>query len=163
MKALLLNLLICFIGSLLALGCFVGIVLLFDSDDDETSAPLDKKVIAYFDAHDISYEVLADDLYSFSYNDHKYFWEYYPKDECFLRIISQWENDITDRTKLLELANQLEYERKCIKIILKDDNSMSFSIEYYVSRDCDIDSILTRSLELMENSIQKTLEKKEEL
>lgn len=140
----------------------MGIFTLFD-DDEQTDAPLDKKVIAYFDANDISYEELDSDLYSFSYNNHKYLWRYYLEDKLYLRIISSWENELTDRGKLLELTNQMENKLKCIKIVVEDDNSISFSVEYYVSRDSDIDIILSRSLELMESAIQETLDKKKEL
>ena len=139
----------------------MGIFTLFD-DDEQTDAPLDKKVIAYFDANDISYEELDSDLYSFSYNNHKYLWRYYLEDKLYLRIISSWENELTDRGKLLELTNQMEDKLKCIKIVVEDDNSISFSVEYYVSRDSDIDGILSRSLELMESAIQETLDKKKE-
>lgn len=161
MKTSLQHLLISFIGSLLALACFMGIFTLFD-DDEQTDAPLDKKVIAYFDANDISYEELDSDLYSFSYNNHKYLWRYYLEDKLYLRIISSWENELTDRGKLLELTNQMEDKLKCIKIVVEDDNSISFSVEYFVSRDSDIDGILSRSLELMESAILETLDKQKE-
>lgn len=169
MKTSLQHLLISFIGSLLALACFVGIALLFDNDDDETSVPLDEKVIAYFDAQGILYEKVEleespDDLYRFSYNGNNYLWQYYPDDKLFLRIVKTFETtpeiDSTDREKLFELYNQMEHKLKCIKIVLSDD-CFYFSIECYVSRDGDIDNILSRSLDLLEDCIQETREEME--
>lgn len=171
MKTSLQHLLISFIGALLAIACFVGIVRLFNNNDEEINEPLDEKVIAYFDAQDISYEKLeiedtTDDLYSFSYNGNKYIWQYYPDDKSFLRIIKTYDispqMDANGRVKFLELFNQIERKLKCIKIVLRDD-WIYFSIECYVSREGDIDNILSRSLDLLEDCIDDTLEKMENL
>lgn len=169
MKTSLQHLLISFIGALLAIASFGGIVRLFNSNDEETREPLDEKVIAYFDDQGISYEKLeledmTDDLYSFSYNGNKYLWQYYPDDKSFLRIIKTYdisfEMDANGRVKLLELFNQMERKLKCVKIILRDD-WIYFSIECYVSRDGDIYNILSRDLDLLEDCVDETLEKME--
>ena len=147
MKTSLQHLLISFIGSLLALACFIGILQLIDNYNDETSVPLDEKVIAYFEDQEISYEKLeiedtTDDLYSFSYNGNKYIWQYYQDDKSFL------------------LINQMERKLKCVKIVLRED-WIYFSIECYVGRDGDIDNILSRGLDLLEDCIDETLEEME--
>lgn len=165
MKTSLQHLLISFIGALLAIASFGGIIRLFHNNDEETREPLDEKVIAYFEDQDISYEKLefedmTDDLYSFSYNGNKYLWQYYPDDKSFLRFIKTYdishEMDSTDRLKLLELFNQMERKLKCVKLVLRDD-WIYFSIECYVSRDGDIENILSRSLDLLEDCIDDTL------
>ena len=165
MKTLLQYLLVSFIGALLALASFGGIISLFNNDEEEIIEPLDEKVIAYFEAQDISYEKLeiedtTDDLYSFSYNGNKYIWQYYPDDKSFLRILKTYnlssETDSSVRVKFLELFNEMERKLKCIKIILRDD-WIYFSVECYVSRDGDIDNILSRSLDLLEDCIDDTL------
>ena len=165
MKTLLQYLLVSFIGALLALASFGGIISLFNNDEEEIIEPLDEKVIAYFEAQDISYEKLeiedtTDDLYGFSYNGNKYIWQYYPDDKSFLRILKTYnlssETDSSVRVKFLELFNEMERKLKCIKIILRDD-WIYFSVECYVSRDGDIDNILSRSLDLLEDCIDDTL------
>jgi len=167
MKTTLQHLLISFIGSLLALACFIGILQLIDNYNDETSVPLDEKVIAYFEDQEISYEKLeiedtTDDLYSFSYNGNKYIWQYYQDDKSFLRIIKtydiSYEMDSTARVKCLELINQMERKLKCVKIVLRED-WIYFSIECYVSRDGDIDNILSRGLDLLKIVLMKHLRK----
>ena len=169
MKTSLQHLLISFIGALLAIASFGGIVRLFNSNDEETREPLDEKVIAYFDDQGISYEKLevedtTDDLYSFSYNSNRYIWQYYPDDKSFLRIIKTYdipfEMDSTARFKFLELINQMERKLKCVKIVLRED-WIYFSIECYVSRDGDIDNILSRGLDLLEDCVDETLEEME--
>ncbi|MBO6075270.1 MAG: hypothetical protein J6P74_09100 [Paludibacteraceae bacterium] len=169
MKTLLQHLLISFIGALLAIASFGGIIRLFHNNDEETREPLDEKVIAYFDAQGISYEKLdfedfSDDLYSFSYNGNKYIWQYYPDDKLFLRILKTYE--ITPemnqkvRVQFLERLNQIERKLKCVKIVLRDD-WIYFSIECYVSRGGDIENVLSRSLDLLEDCIDETLEEME--
>lgn len=169
MKTSLQHLLISFIGSLLALACFIGILQIIDNFNDETSEPLDEKVIAYFEDQGISYEKLevedtTDDLYSFSYNGNRYIWQYYSDDRSFLRIIKTYdisfEMDSTARFKFLELINQMERKLKCVKIVLRED-WIYFTIEGYVSRDGDIDNILSRGLDLLEDCVDETLEEME--
>lgn len=156
MKPIIKNILAGFAGSLVSIAVFIGVLLCIDKiqehQEEKDKLPLNEKVLAYLDKHNIPYEEVDTFTYVFTYNDDKYFYLYDPEDPEYMLIMSSWgaiEN--TNYHALLETANELQWKKKFIKIRV-DDNRIVFTIEQLVNAQAEIDEALTRWLKVLNST-----------
>ena len=168
MKPIIKNILAGFAGSLVSIALFIGVIWCIDKfqehQEEKANLPLNEKVLAYLDKHDIPYEEVDTFTYVFTYNDDKYFYRYDPEDPEYMLIISSWAIRNNNYHALLETANELQWKKKFIKIRVENDRVV-FSIEQLVDVQAEIDEAFTRWLNVLtstaiELSIRADLENK---
>lgn len=155
MKPIIKNILAGFAGSLVSIALFIGVLLCIDKiqehQEEKDKLPLNEKVLAYLDKHDIPYEEVDTFTYVFTYNDDKYFYIYDPEDPEYMLIISSWSINNCNYLSLLEATNELQWEKKFIKI-RADKDCMVFSIEQFVDAQAEIDEALTQWLKVLNST-----------
>lgn len=168
MKPIIKNILAGFAGSLVSIAVFIGVLWCIDKiqehQEEKANLPLNEKVLAYLDKHDIPYEEVDTFTYVFTYNDDKYFYIYDPEDPEYMLIMSSWVIRNNNYHALLETANELQWKKKFIKIKVEND-CVVYSIEQLVDVQAEIDEALTRWLKVLtstaiEFSIRADLENK---
>lgn len=151
MKPIIKNILAGFAGSLVSIALFIGVLLCIDKiqehQEEKANLPLNEKVLAYLDKHDIPYEEVDTFAYIFTYNDDIYFYRYDPEDPEYMFIMSSWAIR-NNYHALLETANELQWKKKFIKIRVENDRVV-FSIEQLVDVQAEIDEALTRWLKVL--------------
>ena len=168
MKPIIKNILAGFAGSLVSIALFIGVIWCIDKiqehQEEKANLPLNEKVLAYLDKHDILYEEVDTFAYKFTYNDDIYFYRYDPEDPEYMFIMSSWAIENTNYHALLETANELQWKKKFIKIKVEND-CVVYSIEQLVDVQAEIDEAFTRWLKVLtstaiELSIRADLENK---
>jgi len=152
MKPIIKNILAGFAGSLVSIALFIGVLWCIDKfqehQEEKAKLPLNEKVLAYLDKHNIPYEEVDTFTYVFTYNDDKYFYIYDPEDPEYMLIISSWSINNGNYHSLLEATNELQWKKKFIKIKVENDRVV-YSIEQLVDVQAEIDEALTRWLKVL--------------
>ena len=152
MKPIIKNILAGFAGSLVSIALFIGVIWCIDKlqehQEEKDKLPLNEKVLAYLDKHNIPYEEVDTFTYVFTYNDDKYFYLYDPEDPEYMLIISSWSINNDNYHSLLETANELQWKKKFIKIRVENDRVV-FSIEQLVNAQTEIEEAFTRWLKVL--------------
>lgn len=155
MKPIIKNILAGFAGSLVSIALFIGVIWCIDKfqerQEEKDKLPLNEKVLAYLDKHDIPYEEVDTFAYKFTYNDDIYFYIYDPEDPEYMLIMSSWAIENTNYHALLETANELQWKKKFIKIKVENDRVV-YSIEQLVGVQAEIDEALTRWLKVLNST-----------
>ena len=155
MKPIIKNILAGFAGSLVSIALFIGVIWCIDKfqehQEEKDKLPLNEKVLAYLDKHDIPYEEVDTFTYVFTYNDDKYFYIFDPEDPEYMLIISSWSINNDNYLSLLEATNELQWKKKFIKI-RADKDRIVFSIEQFVDAQAEIDEALTRWLKVLNST-----------
>ena len=155
MKPIIKNILAGFAGSLVSIALFIGVIWCIDKlqehQEEKDKLPLNEKVLAYLDKHNIPYEEVDTFTYVFTYNDDKYFYIYDPEDPEYMLIISSWSINNDNYLSLLEATNELQWKKKFIKI-RADKDCIVFSIEQIVDAQAEIDEALTRWLKVLNST-----------
>lgn len=156
MKPIIKNILAGFAGSLVSIALFIGVLWCIDKfqehQEEKAKLPLNEKVLAYLDKHDIPYEEVDTFTYVFTYNDDKYFYIYDPEDPEYIMIMSSWAiRNNNNYHALLETANELQWKKKFIKIRVENDRVV-YSIEQLVNAQAEIDEALTRWLKVLNST-----------
>lgn len=155
MKPIIKNILAGFSGSLVSIALFIGALWCIDKiqkhQEEKANLPLNEKVLAYMDKHDIPYEEVDTFTYVFTYKDDKYFYVYDPKDPEYVLIMSSWAIEGKNYHSLLETANELQWQKKFIKIRV-DNDCVVFSIEQVVNAHEEIDEAFTRWLKVLSST-----------
>ena len=155
MKPIIKNILAGFAGSLVSIAVFIGVLWCIDKiqehQEEKANLPLNEKVLAYLDKHDIPYEEVDTFTYVFTYNDEKYFYIYDPEDPEYIMIMSSWAIRNNNYHALLETANELQWKKKFIKIRVENDRVV-YSIEQLVDVQAEIDEALTRWLKVLNST-----------
>ena len=152
MKPIIKNILAGFAGSLVSIELFIGVLWCIDKfqelQEEKANLPLNEKVLAYLNKHDILYEEVDTFAYKFTYNDDIYIYRYDPEDPEYMFIMSSWAIENTNYHALLETANELQWKKKFIKIKVEND-CVVYSIEQLVDVQAEIDEALTRWLKVI--------------
>ena len=155
MKPIIKNILAGFAGSLVSIALFIGVLWCIDKiqehQEEKANLPLNEKVLAYLDKHDIPYEEVDTFTYVFTYNDDKYFYIFDPEDPEYMLIMSSWAIRNNNYHALLETANELQCKKKFIKIKVEND-CVVYSIEQLVDVQAEIDEALTRWLKVLNST-----------
>ena len=155
MKPIIKNILAGFAGSLVSIALFIGALWCIDKiqehQEEKANLPLNEKVLAYLDKHDIPYEEVDTFTYVFTYNDDKYFYRYDPGDPEYMFIMSSWGIENNDYHSLLEIASELQWKKKFIKIRV-ENNRVVYSIEQLVDAQSEIDEAFTRWLKVLNST-----------
>ena len=155
MKPIIKNILAGFAGSLVSIALFIGVLLCIDKiqehQEEKDKLPLNEKVLAYLDKHDIPYEEVDTFTYVFTYNDDIYVYRYDPEDPEYMFIMSSLAIENTNYHALLEIANELQWKKKFIKIKVEND-CVVYSIEQLVDVQAEIDEALTLWLKVLNST-----------
>ena len=155
MKPIVKNILAGFTGSLVSIALFIGALWFINQvqerQEEKALLPLNEKVLAFFDKHDITYEEVDTFAYKFTYNDDKYMYIYDPEDPEYMLIITSWEIENNDYHSLLKIADELQWKKKFVKIKV-DSDGVRYSIEQLVDAHADIDEALTRWLKVLNST-----------